>query len=66
LPFGKYPGDFDMNGRVDLFDWCYLANDWKKSVNLGSYLGDITGPDGKPDGRVDYLDVATFARDFLK
>jgi len=66
LPFGKYPGDFDMNGRVDLFDWCYLANDWKKSVNPGSYLGDITGPDGKPDGRVDYLDVATFARDFLK
>jgi len=66
LPFGKYPGDFDMNGRIDLFDWCYLANDWKKSVNLGSYLGDITGPDGKPNGRVDYLDVATFARDFLK
>ncbi len=66
LPFGEYPGDFDMNGKVDLFDWSYLANDWKGSVNTGSYLGDITGPDGKPDGRVDYLDVATFAGDFLK
>jgi len=66
LPFDKYPGDFDMNGRVDLFDWSYLANDWKKSVNPGDYLGDITGPDGKPDGKVDYWDVATFARDFLK
>jgi len=66
LPFDKYPGDFDMNGRVDLFDWSYLASDWKKSVNPGDCLGDITGPDRKPDGRVDYLDVATFARDFLK
>ena len=58
----KYPGDFDMNGKVDLFDWSYLANDWKGLVNTGSYLGDITGP----NGRVDYLDVATFARVFLK
>lgn len=66
LPFGKYPGNFDMNGRIDLFDWSYLASDWKASANPGYYLGDITGPDGKPDGRVDYLDVAMFARDFLK
>ena len=51
-----------MNGQVDLFDWSYLANDWKGLVNTGSYLGDNTGP----DGRVDYLDVATFARVFLK
>jgi hypothetical protein len=45
-------------------DDIYL-NSSRMKVFVGSLVGDITGPNGSPDGRVDTLDIGYAARRFM-
>lgn len=51
-------------GTVNFQDFAELAKDWKKPQ--GQYVGDITGPNGIPDGYVDQLDLSVFSSEWLK
>lgn len=56
--------DLDENGKCNLVDFSLLGNDWGKGP--GQYNGDISGPNGIPDGYVDNYDLGTFCEDWLK
>jgi len=62
--FDTFPGDFDFGGTVDLADVAYIGSDWRRT-DSGS-LADIAGPNGIPDGTVDYFDLRLLGRDYLK
>ena len=73
--FDVYPGDFDfeldasgkiINGVVDMKDLPYLGEDWGKQGEPKEFVGDITGPQGLPDGNVDYQDLELLTRYWLK
>ena len=65
-PFNGWNSDFDQNGKVDLNDFSHLARDWGKNGTSGEFIGDITGPLGLPDGKVDGFDLERYVRDYLK
>jgi hypothetical protein len=66
LRFDVYPGDFNLDGKVDMKDLPYIGNDWGKQGNPLDFIGDITGPQGLPDGNVDGFDLERKIRDWLK
>jgi len=51
----RHVADLDNDGDVDLCDYSVLAQNWSGSG--GALTGDISGPDGIPDGAVDVDDV---------
>ena len=56
--------DLNEDGKVNMQDSSILAEDWMKSQ--GKYIGDISGPNGIPDGFVDGYDLSAFGDDWLK
>jgi hypothetical protein len=64
--FDVYPGDIDLNGKVDMKDLHYVGKDWKKTGAPLDSFGDITGELGLPDGNVDARDLELFVRHWLK
>lgn len=63
LVIGGYRGDISGNGVVNFRDFCLLASQWGK---IGTNLdGDISGPEGMPDGCVDLWDIHGLAQEFL-
>jgi hypothetical protein len=60
----KFPGDLNLDGRVDNTDFAYFAQDWNKT-HINS-VADISGPNGIPDKDVDYWDLSAFTGDYLK
>jgi len=57
-------GDTSDSGHVDLGDFALIAMDWEKGP--GQYVGDIAGPNGIPDGYVNYHDISALSDDYLK
>ena len=55
--------DIDDNGKVDFKDYSLLAQDWM--APQGKHVGDIVGPNGIPDGYVDYQDLSAFCGSWL-
>ena len=66
LRFDVYPGDLDLHSKVDLNDFSHLAKDWGRQGEPREFIGDITGPLGIPDGKVDNIDLERYVRDYLK
>jgi len=62
--FNTFPGDFNLDGKVNLEDFSYLGKDWM-TTDVNS-IADISGPNGLPDKNVDIHDLSLFARDWLK
>ena len=60
----KFPGDLNLDGRVDNTDFAYFAQDWNKT-HINS-IADISGPNGTPDKNVDYWDLNAFTGDYLR
>jgi len=56
--FNTSSGDFNLDGKVNLKDYAYWAN----CVSIA----DISGPNGIPDGEVDFYDFSLFSRDYLE
>jgi hypothetical protein len=56
--FNTFPGDFNLDGKIDLKDYAYWAN--------CDPIADITGANGLPDKNVDVYDLSLFKRDWLK
>ena len=56
--------DLDDGKDVSLADYCDLAKDWGKGP--AQYVGDISGPNGIPDGYVNEYDLSAFKDDYLK
>ncbi len=55
--------DINIDGVVNLEDYACIAESYEK---FGEGLaGDITGPNGVPDGCVDYADISAFAKEYL-
>jgi hypothetical protein len=50
-----------------MVDYTMLANDFGKpqSQYPDLYVGDISGPNGIPDGFVDWYDVSAFSSEWL-
>jgi len=62
--FNTFPGDFNLDGIVDLKDYAVFAKEWgQEDVNSFS---DISGSTGLPDKNLNIYDLALFARDWLK
>lgn len=58
--------DFNNDTYVDFEDWSILANEYKTGVsNPGNYLSDISGPEDKSDGYVDWYDAKVFCDNWL-
>ena len=55
--------EFYRDGNINFDDFAMLAYDWKKPS--GSYVADISGPAGLPDGVVDEYDLMQFFNDWL-
>jgi hypothetical protein len=75
LRFDVYPGNLNfsldadgkvLDGIVDMKDLAILGNDWGKQGEPKEFVGDITGPQGLPDGKVDYQDLELLTRYWLK
>ena len=64
--FDVYPGDFDLNGKVNIKDLSYIGQDWGKKGQPLEHIGDITGQLGLPDGSVDAMDLELLTRHWLK
>ena len=62
--FDTFPGDYDLGDTVDLTDLAYIGDKWM-GTDTGS-VADIAGPNGVPDGAVDYFDLRLLSRDYLK
>jgi hypothetical protein len=60
----RLPCDFYEDGVINMNDFAIQANDFGKSQ--GQYTGDIVGPNGVPDGFVDYWDVGALSEDWLE
>jgi len=57
-------GDLSCDGKVDFHDMKLFLNDWLKS---GPGLrGDISGPNGKPNGIVTFIDYPAIAENYRK
>jgi len=56
--------DFAGGNDVNLADFAYLVNDWKKTG--ASLTTDISGPNGVPDDVVNERDLATFLKFYLE
>src|SRR5207249_1276636 len=56
---GPLPGDFDSNGKVDVFDFSIFANNFGKT-------GTAIPGDLNCDGKVDVFDFSIFANNFGK
>lgn len=64
VKFDKCAGDLDLDGKVNLSDFSYLAQLWNKTdVNS---MSDISGPSGIPDKTINIYDLSLFVRDYLK
>ena len=57
--FGVVDYDFDGSGVVDIGDLAVFASQWLQSGTC-----DVTGAGGEPDGVVNLLDLAAFAKEF--
>lgn len=64
IRFDTFPGDFNLDGKVNLKDYPYLAGDWGQSGD--GLIGDIAGPNGVPDGKVDGIDLGAYSVEYLK
>jgi hypothetical protein len=73
--FDVYPGNLNfgldadgkvLDGIVNIKDLAILGNDWGKQGQPSEFVGDITGPQGLPDGKVDYQDLELSTRYWLK
>ena len=62
----EFPGDFNMDGRVDMKDAKTLSEDWLADPNEKSVIADITGPNGVPDNKINALDYNHLAKDYRK
>jgi hypothetical protein len=62
--FDTFPADFDFGRTVDLADVEYIAHEWMQT-DKGS-PADIAGPNGIPDGTVNFCDFRLLARDYRK
>ncbi len=60
----RLPCDFYEDGVINMNDFAVQANDFGKSQ--GQYTGDIVGPNGVPDGFVDYWDVGALSEVWLQ
>jgi len=56
--FTIFSGDFNFDGKVNLKDYAYWAD--------CDPIADISGPNGLPDGEVDFYDLSLYNRDYLK
>jgi len=56
--------DLNDSGHVDLGDFALLAEDFGEEPR-GQYVGDITGPNGIPDGYVNGFDLGAFCDSYL-
>jgi len=56
--FNTFPGDFNLDGKVNLRDYACWAN--------SDTIADITDVNGLPDGTVDFHDLGLYIRDYLK
>ncbi|OHB60455.1 MAG: hypothetical protein A2Y12_16400 [Planctomycetes bacterium GWF2_42_9] len=63
-PTTKYTSDLNNDGMVDLKDFAIIASDYGKTGT--ACAGDISGPGGSSDGKVDNFDVKAFVLDYLK
>jgi hypothetical protein len=65
LIIGTEPlAELTKDDLVDMKDFSVIANDWGKTgTNLA---GDIYGPLGIPDGKVDFYDLMAFGSDWLQ
>jgi hypothetical protein len=59
----SYIGDFNLSGAVDFDDLCILAGQWLQGAGIPS--ADIA-PSPNGDGRVNFLDFALMAKDWMK
>jgi len=68
LRFDFFPGDLNLDGKVDNKDYVILGNDWKnKSSKIdGGLVSDIDGPNGVPDGILDFTDANDVLADRFK
>lgn len=53
-----FPGDFNLDGKVNLKDYAYWAN--------CDPIAEISGEKGLPDGIVDFHDFGLYLKDYLK
>ena len=57
--------DLNNDGNVDMVDVMLQSQNWLNNKDNGEYLlGDITGDNGMPDGKVDMNDFAEMASQF--
>ena len=54
------PGDFDLNGVVNLLDYDIMKAKWLTKENALNVNGELTGPTGFSDGIVDLYDFEDF------
>lgn len=67
LRFDVFPGDLNLDGKGDVQDYAILGNDWKnRNSGEGGLVSDIDGPNGIPDGELDFIDVETILEDRFK
>ena len=65
LTIGTEPlAELTKDDLVDMKDFSVIANDWGKTGE--GLAGDIYGPKGIPDGKVDFYDLMAFGNDYLK
>ncbi len=55
--------DLNDDGIVNFKDYQIMGDEFGKT---GEYISDIAGPNGVPDGTVDYKDLKTFTDEWLK
>lgn len=54
-------GDLNDDGTINFKDQAIQADDWKKTPG-GIYVGDVNGPNGVPDGVVDFNDLSKIVK----
>jgi len=58
-------GDTDDNGIVDINDLSDLTNaNWLQEGS--GLIGDLSGPNGIPDGKINFIDYSAYAEDYGK